>query len=181
MPADRKTIPPPPALEEVLAYEFDDLLFKFRQDWEVSQAEAEELFTAVKKWLWLMCKRYHDGKAGLEKPEMRFTRSTILLDQMWHQFMLFTPNYHHFTHQFFGFFIGHAPFGRDEVREMEEAKKADPAGERKKLEEVLAKQHAYVSAQLGPETTKLWYEDWDKKYSAEKIQSMRKPLQLPEL
>lgn len=172
---------PLPTLEEVLAYEFDDLILRFQKDWDISTEAAEELFDATKKWLWLMAARYHDRKAGLNPPKVSFTRSTYMLDQMWHQFMLYTPQYHNFTHEFFGFFIGHAPMDHADWLAEEAEKAADPEGYRQKREAELAAQRAWIAEKLGPETVGKWYTEWATLYSEERLNAMRKPIKLTDL
>ena len=94
--------------------------------------------------------------------------------------MLFTPNYHHFTYDTFGYFLGHAPVGYAEKLEMKAAMEADPEGEQNKREMELKAQYAYVKEKLGPETVEKWYTTWAEKYTEERLNQLRKPIRLSE-
>lgn len=167
-----------PKLEDVIAFEFDDIIYRFMEDWDLPFEEVKEIFVETKKWLWLHCAHYHDRQAKLNPPPLGFTGSTFMLDQMWHQFMLYTPNYHRFTHDFFGYFLGHAPIDHATKLEMEAAKKADPEGESRNMEEGLKAQIAYIVEKLGPATATKWYTTWKDQYSEEKLNALRKPIVL---
>lgn len=178
MSASKNVAKPLPPLEEVIAWEFDDIAHHFIESWDMPLADAQELFIETKKWVWLMAARYHDRKAGLPTPKIRFTGSTYMLDQMWHQFMLYTPNYEKFTRGCFGFFIGHAPSAEEDKRIDKETNAADPEGERKKLLEELKGLYAFVREKLGAETEERWYTTWATKYSQERLNAIRKPIVL---
>lgn len=178
MSATQNKIKPLPPLADAIAWEFDDIAHHFIESWDLPLTDARELFVETKKWVWLMAARYHDRKAGLPTPQIRFTASTYMLDQMWHQFMLYTPDYYRFTHGLFGFFIGHAPAAEEDKRKDREAKEADPKGERQKLMEELDEMYAYVREKLGAETEKKWYTTWAAKYNQERVNAMRKAIVL---
>jgi len=167
-----------PKLEDVLAYELPDLIHRFRDDWDLPYEEVEAIFTETKKFLWLMCAHYHDRKAGLTPPNIQFTASTYMLDTMWHQFILYTPEYEKFTYDFFGYFMGHAPAPRDMIAEYEKEKAAHPERVRRENEEQLQQQYAYVREKLGEETYRIWYIDWAEKYQASHLNTIRKPIEL---
>ena len=178
MAAPKSEIKPLPPLADIIAWEFDDIAHHFIESWDMPLADAQELFLEAKKWVWLMAARYHDRKAGLPIPTVHFTASTYMLDQMWHQFMLYTPNYHRFTYGLFGFFIGHAPAAEEAKREIKEANAADPEGSRRKLMEELDGLCAFVREKLGAETEEKWYTTWATKYSQERVNAMRKAIVL---
>ncbi|MEM7036391.1 MAG: hypothetical protein AAF570_05365 [Bacteroidota bacterium] len=175
---EKKPTPTLPALEDVLAYELPALTYRFRKDWDVSVEEAEELFRETKKYLWLMSAHYHDRKAGHTPPRFQFTSGTYMIDVFWHQFMLFTPQYHKFTHGFFGYFMGHMPLGEDIDNEIEAERAADPEAFQAQLEAELKAQSAYVIEKLGPETEEKWYRTFRTQYNAERLNKIRQPIVL---
>jgi len=63
-----------------------------------SQHEYRKAFTELKKYLWLA------DRTGRPLP---MTSHTI--DAVWHQFILFTVEYHGFCDRFFGHYMHHAP------------------------------------------------------------------------
>ena len=63
-----------------------------------SQHEYRKAFTELKKYLWL------SDRTGRSLP---MTSRTI--DAVWHQFILFTVEYHRFCDRFFGHYMHHTP------------------------------------------------------------------------
>ena len=41
------------SLEKILLYQNHDLLLKFRKEWDVTPEQADDIFTELKKFLWL--------------------------------------------------------------------------------------------------------------------------------
>ncbi len=41
------------SLEKILIYQNHDLLLKFRKEWDVTPEQADDIFTELKKFLWL--------------------------------------------------------------------------------------------------------------------------------
>jgi hypothetical protein len=58
----------------------------------------DEAFTELKKYV---------GLAALHRKPLAMTSRTI--DDVWHQFILFTREYHDFSQQFYGGYFHHAP------------------------------------------------------------------------
>lgn len=63
-----------------------------------SKEEFEEAFLELKKYFILN-----------EVSEKPLGMSSKLIDDVWHQFILFTKEYHSFCHRFFGGYIHHVP------------------------------------------------------------------------
>ena len=63
-----------------------------------SRKEYLEAFTEVKKFLWLC--------AANDRSYPMMSRG---IDELWHQFILFTVEYHNFCDRYFGQYIHHAP------------------------------------------------------------------------
>ena len=68
--------------------------------------EAERLFTEVKRYLIL---------AALD-PARVWHMYSLLIDECWHQFILFTREYMDFCRQYFGRYVPHAPSNAPEVK-----------------------------------------------------------------
>lgn len=77
----------------------DLLIERFAQSHKVPHAEARELFNEMKKFLCI----------AASFPDMRFAPNKKI-DEMWHDFVLFTPDYHRFC-KIFGRYIHHVPSG----------------------------------------------------------------------
>jgi hypothetical protein len=89
-----------PRFFEALAYEAPFVVEKLLKERIVeTPEEGERLFTEVKRFLVL-------AKSDRTLPwEMYSAR----VDEAWHQFILFTPEYMDFCNQFFGMYLPHSP------------------------------------------------------------------------
>ena len=75
-------------LEEVLAYRNDEVILKFQQRHGFTQAECEEIFNEMKRWLWFA--------ANADLPSVSMYRAIAIVDEMWHTFITFTQDYGEF-------------------------------------------------------------------------------------
>src|SRR5436189_1421812 len=85
---------------DALTYEAPFLIEKLLKDRIVeTPEEGEAIFTEVKRWIALIrTDRTKDW-------EMYSAR----IDEVWHQFILFTREYIEFCNQFFGAYVSHIP------------------------------------------------------------------------
>jgi hypothetical protein len=87
-------------LANMLAYEAPFLIEKLLKEHIVeSTEEGEVLFTEVKKFLVLV----HSDKTKI------WNVYSLRIDEVWHQFILFTKQYMEFCQQFFDYYIPHSP------------------------------------------------------------------------
>ena len=85
---------------DALSYEAPFLIEKLQKDHIVQSAEeAHTLFTEVKRYIVLVCS---SDRADWQMYSLR-------VDEVWHQFVLFTWEYIHFCQHFFGRYIQHNP------------------------------------------------------------------------
>ena len=70
---------------------------------DYSLIQAEQLFTDLLAWLWLKNQRTHQ-----QKPTYLFG-PLLLLDQLWHLFILHTRDYTEFSERYFGSYLHHDP------------------------------------------------------------------------
>lgn len=83
---------------------------------EINPAEAEQLLSDLMAWLWLNAyRRRLSKKTYLFGP-------LLILDELWHAFILHTRDYHAFCDQFFGEYIHHEiePLGKEHEISPEE-------------------------------------------------------------
>lgn len=89
---------------EVLAYENTVVLEQFcHAHPQYSQIEAEQLFKDLLAWLWLK---------ELRAKEHKFTYlfgPLLILDELWHLFILHTRVYINFSSHYFGEYLHHEP------------------------------------------------------------------------
>lgn len=85
------------ALGDVLAYQNPDVVARLQRKLELSLDQAQALFDDVKRFLYLT-----STQPGKWSP-------TQIIDDGWHEFILFTEDYGNFCHRYVGHFIHHHP------------------------------------------------------------------------
>lgn len=85
------------ALERVLAYEHPEMIERLKRKLKVDPQSALELFTDVKKYLYLVAT---SGQKLAPPPD---------IDAGWHEFLMYTRDYADFCRTHFDSFVHHAP------------------------------------------------------------------------
>lgn len=89
-----------PNREEVLAYEFPDLVDRIGKEMSLPAGEAQALFKDILQFLYV-CGTHQSKRNPFYPPR--------LIDEAWHTFLLFTREYDAFCRFHFGVFIHHSP------------------------------------------------------------------------
>lgn len=144
------------SLENVLAYENRGVVDRFLKLYDVSEDEADLLFKETLKFLWA-CSRCRHQLAPV-----------TIIDEMWHNFILFTPDYRAFCRQHFERFIHHNP--ADDASREESAAMARADG----YESTLDRQLHSLCELLGEKTVYLWYVLFPKYYDEQFFRSRAK-------
>lgn len=156
------------SLEEVLAYKNRDVVQRFLDSYPIDPADAEEIFTEVKRWLWLT-----GYKTTLRsRRRLVVTRPMAALDEMWHCFVLFTQDYVEFCFRFFGQFIHHYPVTLAEKTRTRRRMQKDPEGFARAFARQMEWQYGFIAEQLGEETLRKWYVELPSKYPLETLQRL---------
>ena len=157
------------SLEEVLAYANDEVVLRFHDNYDVTISEARDIFTEMKKFLWL---------SGTHLGEKRiFTHEPLfIIDEMWHTFILFTKDYHAFCMQYFGFFIHHHIVPRAEKRQAIQELEEDREKASEKLKPLLTEYYTLIYETLGKDTLVKWMKIYGSKYTKEYLTTIRKPI-----
>ena len=87
------------SLEDVLSYQHKGLIERLMDKMSLSRNEAEELKSDMLRFLYL---------CGTDVKSRTFAPPE-LIDEAWHNFILFTREYGGFCKRYFGGFIHHAP------------------------------------------------------------------------
>lgn len=165
------------SIEEVLKYKNDDIVYKFMEMYNISFEESEDIFTETKKWLWIGALVFdHNHKNEQKAPKLFIDDSMIILDEMWHTFVLFTKAYEYFCKKYFGFFIHHSPTTKTSKDKYLERIKNDKKNIIKESYSKTKIQYSFIYDNLGAETLRKWYDMFPEKYSKEKINSLRKDI-----
>ena len=168
--------PKRPSLEEVMAYENNLVIGSFLKAFAVTNEEAHDIFNQVKAMFWLINEMEHEGFKE-QKKHFTIDDSLVIIDEMWHTFILFTKEYDRFCRETFGYFIHHLPMVDTEKSEAEWAAQIDGLSREQVVAKVMNEkrwQYTYVFKKLGQATFLKWYTEFNGKYTSEYILEMRK-------
>lgn len=153
------------SLGDVLSYRNVDVVSRFAEDFHVSEADAEDIFLEMKRWLWICAKR----KVILDRGDGEFFQVPLFneanaIDLMWHTFLLYTEDYAAFCELHFGFFVHHQPRSQAERKAWKERIESDPDGAWAERRSSLRKVYDYLYEELGPETLVKWCEEFPARF-----------------
>ncbi len=149
-------------LDDILAYENADVVYRFQKVYGFTAEESSDIFSQVKRWMWLA----HTRKAEGITSGLSIDPPLVVIDEMWHNFILFTREYHQFCEQYFGYYIHHGPATEGEDREFYAMKDSTPPEQlRKMIMDSKRSQYEYVYDKLGKDIFQKWYVTYPKKYT----------------
>ncbi|BDX04868.1 hypothetical protein [Planctobacterium marinum] len=151
---------PFPDLQEVLQYENQNVVDGLRKALDITQETAQELFKEGVKWLWYCC--HPDTKNS-----RNIDNAMLIIDEVWHTFILYTGDYFSFCHRYFGRYIHHAPTTAAEAAKQRAESKKDRMLRKRK-------QYELIFDILGKETFIRWYHEYPEIYSRENILALRR-------
>ncbi|TRX62646.1 hypothetical protein FNH22_00700 [Fulvivirga sp. M361] len=140
----------------------------FMERYDVSHDEAVDLFNETKKWLWLASKAEE-----LENP-LFIDRPLIIIDEMWHTFILHTRQYYKFCSDHFKRLIHHQPTAPKVKKSQHQRMLTEPVKVMKEHEAKLKSQYSAIYDHLGAETLVKWYDTFASKYNPDYINSIKK-------
>jgi hypothetical protein len=158
----RKTIC---TLDEALEYQNEEIIYRFLKIYDMSFVEANDIFLQTKKWLWLLAMAHQDENMKNKVPRLAIDRSLLFIDEMWHNFILFTQEYGEYCISKFGIYIHHKPILKGKVQEAQTLSN---------LVDHCRNQYSYIYDVLGSETLELWYGTMCDKYTFQHFSSIRK-------
>ncbi|KTD03798.1 hypothetical protein Lgee_0455 [Legionella geestiana] len=139
-----------PALNHVLEYEHPAVLKLYNQNYPNNTLSASCAFLEMKKYLWLAQKHALDRQKNPADPRLpeRFfmVRGMQEIDEMWHEFILFTADYMRFCETYFGEYLHHLP----NLFDNRPRPRAD-------VERDIAKMLPYIHEHLGEESVRIWF------------------------
>ncbi len=150
-------------LDKLLEYEDENMINRFVDMFDVTDEEAKEIFKETLKFL------YISRLSGVFIPD-----DLLILDEMWHNMILFTPEYHAFSQAYFGRYLHHLPAKKSEKESRKRLLQKNPE---KARNEYLTQMQLLMSItydELGEETVVKWFQEYPEKYSAENIKALRK-------
>lgn len=158
------------SVDRALKYQNDEVIYRFLMLWEVSFAEAQDLFLETKKWLWLC--------AQPEKQRLGITAPLLIIDEMWHNFLLFSRDYTEFCHDCFGRYIHHAPTPHSEKEEYKKQYESALSDLAEKNMQEQIEQYKLIYQKLGVETLIKWYLEYPERYDEDFFKKSYKPKEM---
>ena len=139
-----------PPLEKVLAYKNPHVLKLYNQNYPNNKLSAEDAFEEALKYIWLTQKHKED-QINFPEDETIPHRCVMLrsmqeIDEMWHEFILFTEDYTQFCLEHFGEYVHHMPNLFDTMPISEEEMNAE-----------INKLLPYIYDHLGEKTMRNWF------------------------
>jgi hypothetical protein len=142
-----------PDINELLQYRNPAVLKLYEQNYPHNKLSSEQAFVEVLKYLWLT--RKHELDLANNVNNECFPQACIMLrsmreiDEMWHEFILFTQDYMDFCYTYFGGYMHHLPNIFDNMPRP-----------RDEVEKDIEKLLPYIYDHLGEETLYTWFEPY---------------------
>lgn len=136
--------------EEFLSYTHSGVVSRLIDRLSLTQNEAEALFQDVKLWV-----------AAIAHAPTNVTlsiyRNMAILDEGWHEFILFTHDYDQFCQKFFGRFVHHYPIVQDDkaISHSDEVEASLNGNMKNAIKDAIS----YVHDQFGAATAVRWFHD----------------------
>lgn len=157
-------------LEVVLDYRNDLVIHGFRKRFAIAADEAEKIFVEMLRWLWYTA----STEPTDENPEAHaIDEPLLIIDEMWHEFILVTRDYTQFCDRMFGRYIHHAPEPGGGPKPDGEAS----SGVKQALAALLARKRAKyegVYDWLGKDVFITWYQEFPERYGPREMSELRR-------
>jgi len=145
-------------LARALAYRNRDVVEKFADRFQLPDAEAAAIFDDTKRWLWLC--------SLPDRPKLFITSPLVVIDEMWHTFILFSTAYVGYCESNFGRVIHHQPTSRRDRQRALRRSARDPEGYARQHRKKAERQYRFIAEKLGDETLVRWYAEYPLRYDA---------------
>lgn len=143
-------------LSRALRYRNRDVVAKFARHFQVPEDESAALFEECKKWLWLH---------GLpDAPPMVMLWEMLIVDEMWHTFVLYTRDYERYCRSRFGTFIHHNPTRLRDQERHQRGMTTERDAYLKRQRRQRERQYGFIADKLGVDTLSLWYVEYPLRY-----------------
>ena len=157
------------SLEDIMSYHNDDVLLKFRKEWNVTPEEADDIFNETKKFIWLA------STCLTECYNIKVHEQLQIIDEMWHTFIQFTDAYTSYCEKYLGAYLHHYPNTNDMLKnEIRHVNEHGITFQEYRFNEY-KNQIEKIAFYLGHETVAKWYGDYAVRYSIKNINTIRIP------
>jgi len=151
-------------LSKLLEFNNEDIISRFSDIYHIEEEEIQDILKETLKFLYIS-----------QVPGVFIPDELLIIDEMWHNLILFTPLYHQLSEEYLDSdYFHHIPASKKEKENRSLKMKTDPqvakAEYAKKLEFLLS----VVYDHLDEETVIKWFRVYPEKYSKEQLKLMRK-------
>ena len=151
------------SLEEVMQFKCKKTIQAFHCTYGISLEESTVIFEDLIRFLWVS-RNYKD--LNLDHSVHSIDPAIIVIDEMWHTFILHTNEYFEFCAKYFGDYLHHVPTPKDQpsrkIFELNEI-------ELKELEEARRKKYSCIFDFFGETVFKRWYLYYPSEYSSRQL------------
>lgn len=151
--------------KEYLDYTDENVIYRFSNLYKMDMDEINDIFMEMKVFLAI---------SSISKDnEVYINNDLLVIDEMWHNFILFTKAYEEFCKKFFGVFIHHLPISKNERESFLKLREEKPE-EASKI--FLEKEENLITAVYdccGEQKVRKWFETYPEKYTKEYLKSIR--------
>ncbi|HTM63993.1 MAG TPA: hypothetical protein VL360_05775 [Gammaproteobacteria bacterium] len=139
-----------PRLDDLLEYQHEKVVRSYIRTFNCDESVARGLFSDMLRYLWLARKHTLDRLANPEDDALQFQlvmhEEMRQIDNMWHNFIIYTHDYMKFCDDYFGEYLHHVPDMADAISQTNEEFAVD-----------MEKYLSYVYDRLGEETVCRWF------------------------
>lgn len=157
-------------LSKVLQYRNDGVVYRFLNEFNISEKEAHDIFNEMLKWLYLKAYSLYETQLKQKITHLSITKALIIIDEMWHCFILHTKDYNNFCEENFNRMIHHKPavyVPKEQHIIRKSIEIEQPTIER--IEELAS----YVYDKYGEETASKWFEIYPRKYNINNLYKLK--------
>lgn len=139
-----------PELTELLNYKHQNVIKSHIRTYAINEYKASTLFDDMLRYLWISRKHMFDRKQSPELETLKFQfvmhEEMRDIDNMWHNFILYTNDYTQFCLKYFGEYLHHVPDVAETMSQTRDEFATD-----------LEKYLSYVYDHLGEDTMRRWF------------------------
>jgi hypothetical protein len=153
-----------PDLKIWLQYKNVNVVESFTSQFNIPECDAEAIFQDMLRFLWMSAKYENESVNEIDTP-------LLIIDEMWHTFVLFTKDYAIFCQEHLGHFFHHCPatkadYSKHGVDLSTEQGKTDFYNEKKN-------KYNFIFDIFGDEVFTRWYLHYPVMYTKANIKKLR--------
>jgi hypothetical protein len=151
-------------LADILSYKNENVISRFLDMFTVTEEEADDIFCETKKFIYL---------CSMDKDAF-ISEDMLIIDEMWHNFILFTPDYKHFCDTYFNRFIHHVPSPKKEKETYATALIRFPEETKQQMLDKIEHMMSVTYDHFDEDTVVKWFSIYPQKFTKEYIKAIRK-------